>query len=167
MTLRKYITVLLALGVVTLSNAQNNSTKSSMPYSISGTISGFKSPFLYFELLGVQSVTKIDSVKYKGGKFGLTFKGTASEPGLYRLRTGTDYNSTLMFIVSGKNNNMVILGDSASLPAYTYEVKGSSASEQMRAVLTEAKGRFAKWNDANMRTMTPNLSQADRDALTK
>ena len=167
MTLPKYAFALLLLCIATSTFAQEKSPTKALPYNISGSITGFKSPLLYFELLGVQNVTKIDSVKNKDGKFVFSFKGNAPEPGLYRLRTGTDYNSTVMFVVSGRNNNIVIKGDSASLPAYSYEIKGSQPSEQMRSVLVEAKSRFASWNDANAKTMNPNLSDAERTALTK
>ena len=167
MTSPKYIFALLALLASTEAFAQDKKDASggNVPYNVNGSLSGYKAPFVVFESLGLQTVTRIDSVANKNGRFVFSFKGSAAEPGLFRLRMGPDYSSTLMFVLSGKNNNIVIQRDSASVPAYTYKIMGSQPSEQMRAVLAESQTRFKKYNDANAKAMNPSLSEPERKKL--
>jgi len=169
MTLPKYIFALLALLVSTNAFSQDKkgtAAVGNVPYNINGTLSGFKARYVVFESLGLQNVTAIDSVVNKNGRFVFAFKGSATEPGLFRLRMGPDNNTAVMFVLSGKNNNIVIQGDSASVPNYTYKVKGSQPSEQMRALLAESQTRFKKFNEANTKAMDPSLSEPDRKKLT-
>jgi len=108
----------------------------------------------------VQEVYKIDSVKNNGGKF--DFAGTDNEVGLYRIRTGNDFNTTLMFVFTDKNNDVTVTGDSASVADYTYTVKGSKASEQLRLLMKTAVGKYKRLNESNQKQLQPNLSDSLR-----
>src|SRR5688572_8224368 len=111
MRIKTYL-IILAAFIATKSFAQQKSeSKLPIKYDVSGTLTGYKSTYLYFELLGIQSLMKLDSVKNQGGKFTFKFDGGISEPGLFRIRAGKDFNTTLMFIVSEKHNNITIQGD--------------------------------------------------------
>ena len=164
MTSPKYM-LLIALLLSTNAFAQNKKPAQTYTYNVSGTLHGLTAPFIHFEKLGVQDVTKLDSVKNTDGKF--AFTGSDTEPGLYRIRTGNDFNQGLMLVLSEKKNDITIQGAGDDLPNYTYKVSGSKASEQLRSLLKESMGRYSLLNQSSQKQQQPNLTDEERQKLQK
>lgn len=146
--------------VLLLASTSVSAQKPEYKYHVHGTITGFSSPLIYLEKVGIQSLEVLDSSRNVNGKF--EFTGAANEKGLYRVRVGREFNHAVLFAINDRITNLHILADSNSLVNYKFTVTGSEAAEQIRSLLLESRNRYDKLMASNNKSLQPNLNAADK-----
>ena len=158
--LLKSISVFLVLSVIACSS------KPQGQLTIKGQIKniGAKSK-IYFDELTYTNRTSLDSVSADAqGNF--TIKTKLKNLGLYQIRVE---NKQAIFLVLDEHSSSVsVKADSSSIQDFTYELKGSPASDQLRKFITDMKkyGEAAGTAMNNYQTaMKDSISDSTRTAL--
>ncbi len=129
-------------------------------YEISGTYTGEGIKMIYLERISGQSVLLDSMAIGTNGKF--RFIGSANEAGIYRLNFGNQRAIDLVL----DNTSDVELNIDESKPLFDYEVKGSEASEQLKAVNTILYNTYEKVNALQVQFIQ-NQNSKDIDSISR
>ena len=114
-------------------------TGSKNKFTISGKVAGMPQQQVYLEELNINDIVIIDSTSSDGqGTFEL--KGSAEEPGLYRIR----FQKEKFILLSAEKGNIDIAANWENLENYT--ISGSPASKSLQAFLLRVREQMRDFN---------------------
>lgn len=128
---RTLLTCLLLAFGVSCSNSQNKTQ-----FSIAGTIKGLTGGTAYLEELTFTGRYPVDtSLISAQGTF--EFKPTIRNSGLYQIKFNEQ--AAVLLNLDGQPARITLHGDTAQLRNFTYQIKGSPPSEQLRQLIHTQK----------------------------
>ncbi len=92
------------------------------------------------------------------------FNSQIKNPGLYQLRVGE--KAAIFFVLDQSTSSVTVNADSSSIKSFTYSVKGSPSSEQLRKFILETKKYGETFGNA-MNDYKMNVSDSSSDSLKK
>ncbi len=157
---------LILFCVLFLYSATGNAQKATYNYKINGTVNGFTGQKLYLEKLNLNKVSILDSASVSKKDKSFSFSGSSLELALFRIRIGTSGNNGFLISIDKPNNNITFTGDSINIPGFTYNVIGSTGSDQMRDNISKTVITYNIVNELdNQLFSNPNLSEKERTDL--
>ncbi|MBA2422409.1 MAG: AhpC/TSA family protein [Chitinophagales bacterium] len=118
---------------------------------------------VYLEELTYSTRNTLDSTELDlKGKFML--EGALPKNGLFQLRIGPAKG--IFLVLDEKNSNVELTADTSDITNYTYKIKGSPASEQMRKFIVQTKTYGEAFGKA-MSTYKQNVNAETPDSIVK
>jgi thiol-disulfide isomerase/thioredoxin len=135
-------------------------------YKITGVVKGYYGKKLYLEKLYLNKVTILDSIVRNKKDNSFSFSGKESEMALYRVRIGESGNDSYLITIDKPTNNIVLSGDSSSIPLFNYAVTGSVGSEQIRMLIHKAMENYNLMNSIDNKIYAnPYMSEKELNDL--